>query len=139
MFGIIPSNPILFSGTLRENLDPNFDFNDEEIWDVLQILQLKEKIEQLNDKLLFVIANFNYRSIFNSSQLFLISFAKIFLNKYKIIIYEEVELSSVDCDVKNVLISTFKNDFFTEKTIITLTSNEENQKILDYSDIIFAD
>ena len=33
---IIPQEPILFSGTLRRNLDPYNEFNDEAIWNSLQ-------------------------------------------------------------------------------------------------------
>lgn len=33
---IIPQDPVLFSGTLRRNLDPFDDFSDNKLWDVLQ-------------------------------------------------------------------------------------------------------
>ena len=33
---IIPQEPTLFSGTLRKNLDPYNEFNDEAIWNSLQ-------------------------------------------------------------------------------------------------------
>ncbi|KAJ1999447.1 hypothetical protein GGI04_004568 [Coemansia thaxteri] len=41
--GILPQDPVLFDGTLRENLDRFHEFSDTEIWDVLdQILVLDE-------------------------------------------------------------------------------------------------
>jgi len=33
---IIPQDPLLFSGTLRQNLDPFNDHSDDELWEVLQ-------------------------------------------------------------------------------------------------------
>eukprot|EP00887_Chlorella_sp_A99_P004200 scaffold15.g4200.t1 len=37
---IIPQDPVLFSGTLRSNLDPWDGFEDERLWEVLRMVQL---------------------------------------------------------------------------------------------------
>ena len=31
----IPRNPVLLPSTIRENIDPVFEFEDEEVWNVL--------------------------------------------------------------------------------------------------------
>ncbi|XP_071446866.1 ATP-binding cassette sub-family C member Sur isoform X2 [Hetaerina americana] len=41
---IIPQDVIMFSGTIRENLDPHGKFTDEEIWRSLELAQLKDAV-----------------------------------------------------------------------------------------------
>lgn len=39
---IIPQDVILFSGTIRDNLDPRGHFSDLELWNCIEIAQLKD-------------------------------------------------------------------------------------------------
>lgn len=48
---IIPQDPVLFSGTLRFNLDPFFYHTDVEIWEALEKANLKNFAENLSFKL----------------------------------------------------------------------------------------
>ena len=41
---IIPQDPVLFTGTLRKNLDPFGQFNDDVLWNALEDVQLKESM-----------------------------------------------------------------------------------------------
>ncbi|XP_035660618.1 ATP-binding cassette sub-family C member 8-like isoform X5 [Branchiostoma floridae] len=48
---IIPQDPVLFSGTIRFNLDPEEDSDDDELWRALEIAQLKDVVTDLPSKL----------------------------------------------------------------------------------------
>jgi len=48
---IIPQDPVLYSGTVRSNLDPFGDHNDDDLWQVLERSQLKNAIQALDMKL----------------------------------------------------------------------------------------
>lgn len=51
MLAIIPQDPFLFSGTIRENLDPNRIYTDEEIHRVLEKCYLRELVANLGNGL----------------------------------------------------------------------------------------
>jgi ATP-binding cassette subfamily C (CFTR/MRP) protein 1 len=48
---IIPQDPVLFAGTVRENLDPFNTHGDSEIWQALQNAHLKEFVSNMDGKL----------------------------------------------------------------------------------------
>ena len=48
---VIPQDPVLFSGSLRRNLDPFSLYEDHELWRTLEEVQLKTVIQQLPGQL----------------------------------------------------------------------------------------
>uniref|UniRef100_A0A4W6FXP0 Multidrug resistance-associated protein 4 n=1 Tax=Lates calcarifer TaxID=8187 RepID=A0A4W6FXP0_LATCA len=48
---IIPQDPVLFTGTMRKNLDPFSQHTDEDLWNALQEVQMKAVVEELPNKL----------------------------------------------------------------------------------------
>lgn len=53
--GIIPQDAVLFSGTVRSNLDPFSEFNDADLWRVLDLVQLRSTIEERVDGLQHIV------------------------------------------------------------------------------------
>ena len=51
ILAIIPQNPFLFSGTIRDNLDPYRQYTDEDIHDVLEKCHLRDLIDNLGNGL----------------------------------------------------------------------------------------
>ena len=48
---VIPQDVMLFSGTVRDNLDPIKHYSDLELWNSLEIAQMKDTISLLPNKL----------------------------------------------------------------------------------------
>jgi len=55
MLAIIPQDPFLFSGTIRENLDPYKHYKDEEIFEVLEKCHLRDLVGNLGNGLESII------------------------------------------------------------------------------------
>jgi len=51
VIAVIPQDPVLFSTSVRFNLDPWGRFTDQELWEVLEAVQLRGKISTLEEKM----------------------------------------------------------------------------------------
>lgn len=130
---IIPQDPVLFSGTLRFNLDPLQLYTDTDIWRALELAHLKSHINALQAGLDYKVSEFGEN--FSVGQRQLICLARAILRKSKILILDEAT-ASVDLETDSIVQRTIR-DVFADCTIITIAHRLHT--ILDSDRILVLD
>ncbi|KAI9090999.1 P-loop containing nucleoside triphosphate hydrolase protein [Phlyctochytrium arcticum] len=106
---IIPQDPVLFTGTIRSNLTMGTtDLSDTQLWDVLELLNLKPYIVALPQKLDSPVTENGENLSVGQRQL--LCLARAVLVKPKILVMDEAT-ASVDSEADSVIQRSIQTEF----------------------------
>jgi ABC-type multidrug transport system fused ATPase/permease subunit len=127
---IVPQDPVLFEGSLRENLDVFNTMQDKTLWKCLKKVGLAKKFKDqdgLNSKIASLGSNLS------AGERQLICLARAILSPNKIILFDEAT-SSIDVETEDKILKIIQKEFH-DKTIITIA---HRLKTIMASDRVFV-
>ena len=130
---VIPQDPVIFSGTVRHNLDPFDEYTDQELWDALVKCNLKLTIECLPEQLLTLVEEDGRN--FSTGERQLLCLARAILKKNNIILIDE---ATANVDMRtDILVQRAIRTHFCNYTVITIAHRIDT--IIDSDKILVLD
>jgi ABC-type multidrug transport system fused ATPase/permease subunit len=130
---IIPQEPVLFTGTIRSNIDTESEFSDNQVWEALDLVGLKAFVSELSQKLDEKIEHGGNSLSVGQRQLLIL--ARAICARPKILVLDEAS-SALDAGADKFIQDSIRTHF-KDTTVISVAHRV--QTILDFDRIMVLD
>ncbi|KAF9417724.1 hypothetical protein BGZ94_009882 [Podila epigama] len=130
---IIPQDPVLFQGSFRYNLDPLSRHSEQELWQVLETVDLRGYVAAQEGGLEGQLSTHGENLSVGQRQL--LCLARALLTKAKIVVLDEAT-ASVDLATDSLIQKAIRVDF-AQSTVITIAHRLNT--VVDYTRILVMD
>jgi len=113
---IIPQDPMLFTGTIRSNLDPFSEYTDDDLWQSLKAVSLSNYVSEQPNQLDSTVTENGDNLSVGTRQL--LCLARALLRRSKIIVMDEAT-ASIDYETDALIQKTIRKEF-AKATVLTI-------------------